>query len=566
MGKRTKYFRSARVLTGFVLFTVLLALLISNRHSRTGTYNWLTPLWADQAGYYVYLPALFVYHFDAASLPENIAEKTGDGFSIDTVNNKVITRYTSGVAIMQAPFFILIHKLVGFLDQPQDGFSGIYHKVPDLAALFYCVLGVFFLWKFLGFYFNQRIVLFTVLAVFFGTNLYYYAVDSTGMSHIYSFALFAIAAWLSKKILDNNLQKWRLYFIAWSLVFALIVLVRPTNILLFPFLFLIDCQSLNEFKQRIRRFLTVQNVFILFVAFLIVFIPQFLYWKYVSGSFIHYSYEGYGFANWKSPKIPELWFSPNNGLFLYSPLYLASIVGSVFMIKHKNTNGWLLMLTFLVLTYVFASWFIFSFGCGFGSRNFVEYIVIFALPLGYLVERISIFSKKKKIVLYALICFMVVFNARLVYSYNRCFQGGDWDFQEYVSFIVKIRKYHKKLKMSDKQYLAEYTEYSNTLYIPANKINNLKFNKAIVRSKVALENENSEALLVLVVESSDSTIYWNSVKLSNQIPNNKMHKMRKVEGEFWLPDPLPPNSTIATYIWNLNKESLILGKLEISLE
>lgn len=54
------------------LILVILVFLICNRHHKSGTFNWMTPLWADQAGYYVYLPCLFVYDFDAKKFPEKI--------------------------------------------------------------------------------------------------------------------------------------------------------------------------------------------------------------------------------------------------------------------------------------------------------------------------------------------------------------------------------------------------------------------------------------------------------------------------------------------------------------
>lgn len=565
MQKLTRLIKSYKSLFVWLLVALVLGLLINNRHHKTGSFNWMTPLWADQAGYYVYLPGLFVYQFDPATFPENIAGKMGDGFSIDLENKKVITRYTCGVAILQAPFFLFIHVLAGIKDQPQDGFSGIYHQVPNFAALFYCVVGLFFLWKFLLFYYDRKIVIFTLLALFFGTNLYYYAVDSTGMSHIYSFALFAIAAWLTKKFLSADSKHNLLYFINWSFIFALIVLIRPTNILLFPFLVCLDCKAATDFRLRLKTFVTLRNILVLAGAFLIVFLPQFLYWKHTYGSFIADSYAGYGFSNWKSPKILELFFSPNNGLFLYSPFYIVVLWGLFLMVRQNISNGWPIALTFIVITYVFASWFIFSFGCGFGSRNYVEYLVLFSLPVGFLFSQLSKLPKsRKKIAVVAVIAALVIFNVRLVYSYNRCFQGGDWDFQEYFAFIIKIKKYRQSLPMEAKEHMGPENEYSTTLYVPTNKIYYLKFKKAVVRSKVMLKEENSEALLVLSVQNPDSVVYWNAFRLRDQI--NKLHKKQAVEGEFWLPVPLPENSTIATYIWNKEKESLSFNQLKIFLE
>jgi hypothetical protein len=562
----TKLRKFSKPLLVWILAILLLALLVNNRHHKTGTFNWMTPLWADQAGYYVYLPSLFIYNFDPKTFPKDIEKNTGLGFSLDLENDKVVTRYTCGIAILQAPFFIFIHILAAIFDQPQDGFSGIYHQVPNLAAVFYCILGIFFLWKFLLFYYKQSVVIFTIIALFFGTNLYYYAVDSTGMSHIYSFTLFAIVAWLSKKRLSDEHRNSSFYSITWSLIFALIVLIRPTNILIFPFLFCLDCKSIDEFWLRVKRFFTSRDITIMIVSFLFVFLPQLLYWKYATGRYIADSYEGYGFTNWMSPKILELWFSPNNGLFLYSPFYIAAIWGMILMIKHKKFNGWLILSTFAIITYVFASWFVFSFGCGYGSRNYVEYTALLALPLGYLFTQIFNYSKIKRIAIITVLTFLVLFNLKLVYSYNRCFQGDVWDFQEYTAFFVNIQEYHQSLDMEGFEHMTPEKEFSKTLYLPSNKIYFLKFKKAIVRTEVILEAKDSEAALVLAIETPDSTLYWSAIRLKDQIADSKLHKKQTVEGEFWIPVSLPKNATIATYIWNLKKESLTVNELELSIE
>jgi hypothetical protein len=566
MQKARSVFKSLKDLLVWIFIILVLGLLINNRHHKTGTFNWTTPLWADQVGYYVYLPSVFIYDFDAKGFPEKIEEKTGFGFSLDQQTNKIITRYTCGIAILQAPFFLIIHEIAGLLGQPQDGFSGIYHKVPDLAALFYCILGLFFLRRFLFFYFKSWIAWFTIFVVFFGTNLYYFAVDCTGMSHVYSFGLFACVAWLSKMIQSDELKNRILYVVGWGLVFALIVLIRPTNILIFPFLFCLDCRSFEDFRQRVKRFFVSGDALVLFVSFLLVFLPQFLYWKYASGSYVTDSYHGFGFTNWKSPKILELWFSPNNGLFLYNPVFLVAVIGLILMIRGKLLNGWIILVTFLLATYIYASWFVFSFGCSYGSRNFVEYGVLFSLPLGYIFMQLKKISRFKQSLVIGLFLALAVLNVKMIYSYSKCFQGGTWDFDEYLSFIVKIKKYHESLEMDGNEKILPKDEYSKTMYIPASKLYYLNYKKAVVRAKVKLEDVNSQASLVVSVETPDSSYYWNAFRLRDRVEDNQINKNVTVEGEFWLPVPLPKEATIVTYIWNTNKETLSLSKLDFYLE
>ncbi len=562
--KHSDYLNPAKTVLVWLLIALILGILIGKRHQNTGYFNWRSELWADQAGYYVYLPALFVYNFDATSFPEKITEKTGDGFSLEA--NKVITRYTCGVAILQAPFFLIIHLVAGLIGQAQDGFSGIYHQVPNWAALFYAVFGLLFLWKFLLYYFKNSIAFVIITALFFGTNLYYYAVDNTGMSHIYSFALFALIAWLTKRMVLADLKKNNLFFFGWALVFALIVLIRPTNILVFPFLFFLDCKTGRDFGERLVYFFTYRFAAILLVAIAVVFLPQFLYWKYSTGDFLTDSYAGYGFSNLFSPKVVELWFSTNNGLFLYSPLYLAAIWGMYIMVKQKIANGWVIASTFALITYIFASWFIFSFGCGFGSRNYVEYLVLLALPFGFFLEWAFKLRAFRKFVVLAIVAGMVLFNQKLIYSYNKCFQGGDWDLREYA-YLLRNTKFNKSLKLGESAHLGPENEYSKGIALHVDKIALVNFRRAIVQSEVTPEMANSEALLVLSIENPDSTIYWNSVKVGDFCRDDKPCTNLTVKGDFWLPLHYPiNNSTISAYIWNKNKETLTVSSLDVHLE
>ena len=542
-----------------------LSFLMSKRHEHTGYFNWRSELWADQAGYYVYLPGLFIYDFNPAYFPDKIEEKTGDGFTLDYDNQKVITRYTCGLAILQSPFFMIIHLYAGLVGLPQDGFSGIYHNVPNLAALFYSFFGLLFLWKFLLFYYSRKVSFFTIVALFFGTNLYYYAIDNTGMSHIYSFALFALIAWFTKRFITGKQKPGVLTMASWGAIFALIVLIRPSNILLFPFLFCLDCKSWLDLRKRLKVLFNLRLVLPLVGISLLVFLPQFLYWKYASGNFISYSYEGYGFSNWKTPQILGLWFSPNNGLFLYSPLYLFFLVGMYLMIRDKLINGWLAALTFIGITYVFASWFLFSFGCGFGSRNYVEYLVLFALPFGYLILKIVRLKLSGRIPIIAAILFLILFNQKLIYSYNKCFQGGSWDFQEYA-YLLKNKKYHHSMLLQEDKYLSSDNEYSKGIKLHVDSIACVNFRRAIVRSKVIVEAPNSEALLVLSIESGDSSVYWNAFRFGDQISANQLCTEQIIEGDYWLPLHFSTNSTISAYVWNKNRENMTVNELDLFLE
>jgi len=143
---KAKYLYTIGVLC-FIGFTLFLTF---NRHSKSGYYNYHSEIWADKAGYYVYLPAALKFNFNPNNFPDSVDIKTGNGFILDQENDKVITKYTYGVALLQMPFFGLAELLAKPLNFKQNGFSPIYHWSINISSVFYLFLGLFFLKKYLG--------------------------------------------------------------------------------------------------------------------------------------------------------------------------------------------------------------------------------------------------------------------------------------------------------------------------------------------------------------------------------------------------------------------------------
>ena len=98
---------------------------------------------SDKAGYYVYLPALFLYEFNSSKFPTKVDSLTGDGFHLNLKNNKVQSKYPVGVAVLVSPFFILAHAYSVLTDKVADGFSIPYQNAIDIAGVFYLLLCLF---------------------------------------------------------------------------------------------------------------------------------------------------------------------------------------------------------------------------------------------------------------------------------------------------------------------------------------------------------------------------------------------------------------------------------------
>lgn len=407
---------------GFFIFLSL------NRHSKSGIQNYHSEIWADKAGYYIYLPAFFIYNFQVDGLPAEIDKKTGNGFIVR--DGKIITKYTYGVALLQAPFFIICHGLSKLCNLQDDGFSLIYHKSINIAAVIYSFFSFIFLFNFLIRYLKKKVVIITLACLYIGTNIFYYSVFETGMSHIYSLFLFASYLYLGP---IANEQKKPIYVFLFGLIIGLIIIVRPINILFLPVYFIFNTFSITDIKNNLKRYILI------FITVFIVLMPQLLYWKYASGSYFQYSYGEERFSNLLHPEVLKLLFSTNNGLFIYCPLLIFFLTGLFILYKHVPRFSICIAVHFIFISFVFSSWHDWTYGCSYGCRPFVEYISIFALPFGFFIEKFILKNSLKPLWLTLIIVF-IVYNQKLIFSYDGCWAAGIWDWSELLKLIISETK------------------------------------------------------------------------------------------------------------------------------
>ncbi|NQV01236.1 MAG: hypothetical protein HQ542_01200 [Bacteroidia bacterium] len=428
---RTRRIGSKTIATGFFLGMFFLSLFLSFQiHHDRGFFNWKSELWADRSGYYIYLPATFLYGFDISKAPEKIHEKTGNGFRIDEIKGKIRTKYPYGLAVLLSPFFCATHLVSLVLNIPEEGgFSPLYHRMINVAAVIYLILALMLLRKVLQRYFSPLVQYLTLFFIYVGTNLYYYTVDDGSMSHIYSFFLFSLFLFALIRFLDARKYG---YYLLMVLAGSLAIVTRPTNVLLFSLFFLWDLSSYRTFLDRLKWFLKPAYLITFLLVLFLALLPQLLYWKYLHGTYVAYTYGEEGFTSWQNPYLLEVWFSPLNGLFSYSPLVLLMLAGTGLMIAKRQLNGWIALCLFLLVSYICAAWQTWYFGCSFGQRSFVEYYAILSIPLGFLIQWTM--ERKgylmKGIVLFLLI-FFSWFNLRLTYAYEKCFFGAAWDWDNY---------------------------------------------------------------------------------------------------------------------------------------
>ncbi len=415
----------------YLLLFVVIFILTNIRQSMVTNFH--CEICSDKAGYYMYLPALFQLGFGAENYPEGFDALHGDGFHIDRENDRIITKFTCGVAMLLLPFYGAGTLIAKIFSINTSTYSPYYLFFINIGAVFYIVLGLFFLRKWLENYVDRKISFISILVIFFGTNLYYYVLDESLMSHLYSFSMFAILLYGSHSFCKT--KKFR-HFLLFIIPLSIAILIRPTNILFAFIAILVDVKNFGMLKNKLKLLLRPKYLFFIFFIFFLVIIPQLLYWKFVYDHYVVWSYRGEGFTFWNKPQLLISWFSPQSGLFTYTPIILLSLIFSVVMLIKKEKNAVLVIASFFALSYMCASWYNPFFGiCNFGKRPMVEYLPILMLPIAYMMAYYRSYSKNLQHLILLSTIVLIYYNQALFGAFNTCFFGNAWGWSEFGSLL-----------------------------------------------------------------------------------------------------------------------------------
>lgn len=374
----------------------------------------------DVISYYSYLPATFIY--DDVTL--SFLDDPPEGFvndskfwptELENGNRLIIT--SMGLSVLYSPFFFIAHALAPTFGNTRDGYGSTYQSLLVLSALIYVILGLVILKNILLRYFKPKITALTLLAVAFGTNLLYYTTYEGAMAHSYGFFLIILFLW--------SVIRWYEHpsvgrTILTGALFGFITLVRPTNVLVFFLLFLWDVKSAREFWERLVFFLRKFHLVLLMVAaFILVWVPQFLYWKEITGHYLYFSYgaEGASFY-WAHPHIWQSLFGFKKGWFIYTPLMLLAVAGIPRLRSRLSSFFLPVLVLLLAMIYVQSSWWSWWFGGGYGLRAYIDIYAILALPLAASLE--WIFSLEKKMIrrsLLVMFFFLILYQLFTTYQY-----------------------------------------------------------------------------------------------------------------------------------------------------
>jgi hypothetical protein len=375
---------------------------------------------SDMEGYYQYLPWFFLHNWhDFQNLPWAKPYKDG----------KTLSVFTCGTAILQSPFFLIAHGITKLSGMKADGYGPVYYFFVFLAALFYAAMGLICVFRYLSREFNQNSAFLTVVLIFYGTNLFYYTIISPGMSHVYSFFLISLFLY-AVPLFYKSPSLLTILFV--SVPLSLAILIRPSNALAFIFFVFYGISHRNEIIVRLRFLINQwKYLIVMAISLIVIFIPQMIYWHYVTGDWIIYSYQDEGFSFWKNPQLLTVLFGQRGGWYMYTPLMLFATLSLCWMVIRGLPHARTILLLMLAILYLDASWWAPTFSASAGYRALIEFIPFMAVPLNYLIQSVRLQQNRKiQLVFNGILWIIVLYNIQFSFKYDpSIWWDRDWNFQ-----------------------------------------------------------------------------------------------------------------------------------------
>lgn len=370
----------------------------------------------DVYGSYLHLPANFIYDdpflmdwtwIEIMNEKYNSTPSYYQFWYADT--GRQVIKYPLGFALIYAPFFFVGHVLAPFFGYEQDGFSAPYHWAVIIGHAFYVLLGLWMTRRVLRRFFSERLTALLLLLLFAGTNFFFTTTASLAMPHGHLFLFYALVLWFTMQWHAHPSWKNSLFLGA---SIGLAALIRATEILvvLLPLLWQIKDRKSLFLKWDLIKSQKKKVVFMVIVVAAFGSI-QLIYYKLATGRFFidAYNNAGEGF-DFLGPYTWQFLFSARKGWLVYTPIFIASLLGFWFMYKQKQFAFYALFLFTLINLYVLSSWTCWWYAESFGQRSLVQSYLVLLLPMGYFLQWAFRQTKPVKSVLFGTVFLFVGFN------------------------------------------------------------------------------------------------------------------------------------------------------------
>jgi hypothetical protein len=356
----------------------------------------------DGVGYYAFARSMLIEHrldFTKDWLAANTSFRMG---RTDSQGNIVPAEYTAtgrldnhfsvGPAILWFPFLVVAHGSVLLWDRlggriPADGFSKPYMLAMAVGTALYGFLALMISFVLARRYFAERWAFLATLGIWFASSLPVYMYFNPSWSHAHS--AFTVALFLWYWMRTRAARTW-LQWIVLGAIGGLMMDVYYVSgvLLLLPLL-----QSLRGYGDARRgpwvattRRLFIGNV-VFAAALVTAFLPTLITKRIIYGSYAKSGYENLWV--WTSPSLLKVCFSADHGLFSWTPILIAAVVGLFIFWRYDRDLAVYSILVFAVVLYTIGCYQDWDGLSSFGNRFFVSLTSIFVIGLAAFLDSLG---------------------------------------------------------------------------------------------------------------------------------------------------------------------------------
>ncbi len=273
-------------------------------------------------------------------------------------------KYSIGPAIFWSPPYVMLHTALR-----GDGWGLPYQLAVGATSVLAAISGLALLTRLIGQ--PLPVVSLTILLIAGATNLLFYGSIDAVNSHALSF--FAAVVFL------NLLAATKRHWLAIGIALAILASVRLQDLVYV--IALVPIQKHIHWKQ-------------LLLGFLLGFMPQLTSWWTLYGTLANPYLSGGEYFDLLRPHILGVLFSPQSGLFLWTPIVAVGVYGLVYPYVRKTQtemqvkNRHIYLIIFGLQLYFIASWNTWWQGASISGRMFVSTLPLVAIGLGDIIARI----------------------------------------------------------------------------------------------------------------------------------------------------------------------------------
>lgn len=346
-------------------------------------------LYGDGNGYYSYTNSLYFqgnlnfdpiyYHLENFNGTKFIFSRVFWNTNFTKTGNIHQNPYMIGTGLSWIPSMLAVSAINKLFSLGANRFSLIYELGPGISGIVFIIAGLYFLEKYLLNFFSKQSVFWTILTIFFASNIFYFTAFEPALSHQPSFFIISFLLFWTYKFKSTAKN-----IFIFGLFTGFLATIRIADvILLIPIFF-----------QVIKYISNLKHLPYYILGFLITISPQVIIQYLMYGNIFSNPYLTGQSGTWQFSLVhfSEYLFSPMRGLFAWSPLFLLGVWG---LIKNKS---WLFITTSLFLWLVTSSWSAYL-SAGFGQRFSFSAIPMFAYGFAFLINK----WKFKKIFIVCLI-------------------------------------------------------------------------------------------------------------------------------------------------------------------